>query len=69
MLTALPSGRVVSKNMLYYYFKSKEGGYFVAALDRTSRRAVARAAERYQCPGERSGHGDLQQLVHHTFHA
>lgn len=56
----------VSKNMLYYYFKSKEG-LFVAALDRTyeqlreqQKDISVRASDPVMA---------MQQLVHHTFHA
>lgn len=56
----------VSKNMLYYYYKSKEG-LFVASLERTYEQLRAqqkdisiRASDPVQA---------MQQLVHHTFHA
>jgi AcrR family transcriptional regulator len=56
----------VSKNMLYYYFKSKEG-LFVAALERMyqslrdqQKDLVVRASDPVAA---------MAQLVHHTFHA
>lgn len=56
----------VSKNMLYYYFKSKEG-LFVAALDRT----YEQLREQQKDISIRASDPvvAMQQLVHHTFHA
>jgi len=56
----------LSKNMLYYYFASKEG-LFVAVLERAYEKL--RAEQRDVTVRASDPIGALKQLIHHTFHA
>ncbi len=56
----------VSKNMLYYYYKSKEG-LFVASLDRIYQQL--RGHQKEISVRDIDPVQAMQQLVHHTFHA
>ncbi len=56
----------VSKNMLYYYFKSKEG-LFVAALEQMYQ--VLRDQQKDLSVRASDPVAAMEQLVHHTFHA